>query len=70
VDSSAQSSGSKKSLSRKNSLVTIGNNEVIRKRAIKEVPIPPKGTLDDYVPFYFTPYSMMLYNIHTGYRVN
>jgi hypothetical protein len=28
-----------------NSLVTIGNNEVIRKRAIKEVPIPPKGTL-------------------------
>jgi hypothetical protein len=49
------------------SLVSVGNNDVIRKRAIKEVPIPPKGTLDDYVPFYFTPFSMMLYNIHTGY---
>jgi hypothetical protein len=31
------------------------------------VPVPPGGTLSDYVPFYFTPYSIMLYNIKTGY---
>lgn len=49
---------------------SIGNNEVIRKRSAKQVPVPPNGTLDDYVPFYFTPYSMMLYNIHTGYGEN
>jgi len=29
----------------------------------------PGGTLADYVPFYFTPYSPMLYNIKTGYGV-
>jgi hypothetical protein len=26
------------------------------------------GTLGDYVPFYFTPFSMMLLNIKTGYN--
>jgi hypothetical protein len=31
------------------------------------VPVPPGGTLADYVPFYFTPKSPMLMNIHTGY---
>jgi hypothetical protein len=31
------------------------------------VPIPPGGTLSDYVPFYFTPFSIMMYNIQTGY---
>ena len=25
------------------------------------------GTLNDYVPFYFTPFSIMMYNIKTGY---
>jgi hypothetical protein len=25
--------------------------------------------LSDYVPFYFTPFSIMMYNIHTGYNV-
>ena len=30
-------------------------------------PIAPGGTLSDYIPFYFTPFSMMMYNIHTGY---
>ena len=29
--------------------------------------MPPGGTLADYVPFYFTPKSPMLLNIHTGY---
>jgi hypothetical protein len=45
----------------------IGNPELIDKRAHREVPIPPGGTLSDYIPFYFTPYSPMLLNIKTGY---
>jgi len=45
----------------------IGSAGLIAKRHRREVPIPPRGTLSDYVPFYFTPYSIMLYNIKTGY---
>lgn len=45
----------------------IGNPDLIAKRARRVVPIPPGGTLSDYVPFYFTPYSPMLLNIKTGY---
>lgn len=45
----------------------IGNQELILKRVSREVPCAPGGTLADYVPFYFTPYSPMLYNIKTGY---
>ena len=30
------------------------------------MPIPPGGHLNDYVPFYFSKHSVMLYNIHTG----
>lgn len=48
--------------------VTIGNPEIIGKRTSKCVPIPPGGVLEDYVPFYFTPCSVMLYNIVTGYN--
>ena len=47
--------------------VNIGNPDLIDKRARREVAIAPFGNLSDYVPFYFTPYSPMLYNIHTGY---
>ena len=47
--------------------VTIGNEELIDRRAHRVVPLPPGGTLSDYVPFYFTPFSPMLYNIHTGH---
>lgn len=47
--------------------VSIGNPSLISKRAHRAVPIQPGGTLSDYVPFYFTPFSMMLYNINTGY---
>ena len=47
--------------------VTIGSPELISKRASRIVPLPPGGTLSDYIPFYFTPYSPMMYNIHTGY---
>jgi len=45
----------------------IGNPSVIANRQKYMVPIPPGGTLSDYVPFYFTPWSVMLYNIVTGY---
>ena len=46
----------------------IGNFDLIAKRAYRVVPTPPGGTLDDYVPFYFTPCTPMLYNIKTGYQ--
>lgn len=46
--------------------VQIGNPDLIKKRANCGVPIPPGGTLSDYVPFYFTPLTPMLYNIKTG----
>jgi ssDNA thymidine ADP-ribosyltransferase, DarT len=47
--------------------VNIGSVDLIDKRSRRTVPIPPGGTLSDYVPFYFTPFSIMIYNIHTGY---
>ena len=46
---------------------SIGNIELIQKRTARAVPVHPKGTLSDYISFYFTPFSMMMYNIHTGY---
>jgi hypothetical protein len=48
--------------------VAIGNPDLIERRVARVVPVPPGGTLADYVPFYFTPKSPMLMNIHTGYR--
>ena len=47
--------------------VQIGNPELITKRRARPVPIAPGGTLSEYIPFYFTPYSMMMFNIRTGY---
>lgn len=47
----------------------IGNVDLIGKRTRRAVPVGPGGTLSDYIPFYFTPYSIMLLNIHTGYNV-
>lgn len=47
--------------------VHIGNAELIDKRSRHPVPLPPGGVLNDYVPFYFTPFSVMLQNIHTGW---
>ena len=47
----------------------IGNVDLIEKRLQRVVAVPPGGTLSDYVPFYFTPYSIMMYNIRTGYGV-
>lgn len=49
--------------------ISIGNSELIDRRTTRGVPIPPGGVLSDYIPFYFTPWSMMLYNIVTGHGV-
>lgn len=46
----------------------IGNPDLIGKRATRSIPVNPGGTLSDYVPFYFTPYSPMLLNIKTGWN--
>jgi len=48
--------------------VAIGNADLIGKRTHRQVPVPPGGTLADYIPFYFTPKSPMLLNIKTGYN--
>lgn len=47
--------------------INIGSPELIDRRARHTVPVGQQGALSDYVPFYFTPFSMMMYNIHTGY---
>ena len=47
--------------------VPIGNQEIIERRSTRHVPIHPGGALSDYIPFYFTPFSIMMYNIRTGY---
>jgi hypothetical protein len=47
--------------------VAIGNPDLIDKRHTRPVPCHPHGTLSDYVPFYFTPFTPMFLNIKTGY---
>lgn len=47
----------------------IGDPEVIDRRQGKQLPETDGEVLDDYVPFYFTPWSPMLFNIVTGRRV-
>jgi hypothetical protein len=47
--------------------IDIGNTSLIDKRRRRNVPIGPGGTLSDYIPFYFTPFSIMMYNIKTGH---
>jgi hypothetical protein len=49
--------------------IQIGNPDLIDKRAHRSVPIHPGGTLNDYIAFYFTPFSPMLLNIKTGWGV-
>lgn len=46
--------------------VSIGNPDLIDKRRHRVVPEPPGGTLSDYIPFYFTPFSPMMMNIRSG----
>jgi hypothetical protein len=49
-------------------LVTIGNQDLIDKRHDRDIPCAPFGTLSDYIPFYFTPFTPMLLNIKTGFN--
>jgi hypothetical protein len=50
------------------SFVPIGSTEIIAKRTSRKVAALPGGLLVDYVPFYFTPCTPMLYNIVTGHN--
>ena len=54
------------STQRSQNWVSMGNSELIDKRARHVVPMPPGGLLNDYVPFYFTPFSVMMRNIRSG----
>ena len=46
--------------------VPIGNADLIDRRTHRVVPVAPGGVLSNFVPFYFTPFSPMMYNIYTG----
>lgn len=50
--------------------VEIGLPDLIEDRRRHQVKISPYGTLADYVPFYFTPFSPMAYRICTGRGVS
>ena len=45
---------------------TIAYSHIQDRRAAKQVPCGPQGTLHDYVPFYFAPRSPMLFTISQG----
>jgi ssDNA thymidine ADP-ribosyltransferase, DarT len=60
---------SRKSKLQDPNFVNIGMADLIEKRHQQKVTQPPGGTLSDYIPFYFTPRSMMAYNIYTGRNV-
>ncbi|MGI8634952.1 MAG: type II toxin-antitoxin system toxin DNA ADP-ribosyl transferase DarT [Segetibacter sp.] len=47
--------------------ISIGNPSILSTRDTTPVKIAGYGNIGDYVPFYFTPRSIMLYNIVTGY---
>lgn len=49
---------------------SIASEEVQDRRARIQVPVPPGGSLHDYVPFYFAPRSPMLYCNHRGSIAN
>lgn len=46
--------------------VGIAHKHIKERRAKRQVPTCKRGTLADYVPFYFAPRSPMLYAIHCG----
>jgi hypothetical protein len=46
--------------------VNIAHQGIQDRRHIFPVPLPPYGTVHDYVPFYFAPRSPMLYSIYRG----
>jgi len=59
-----------KSAGKKDELfVTIGSKEIITQRDTKIVKCYPDSMVNDYVPFYFSVRTPMLYNIKTGVGV-
>jgi hypothetical protein len=46
---------------------TIHREDVQEGRRIRRVEAGPRGTVHDYVPFYFDPRSVMLYQLSTGW---
>lgn len=56
------------SATRSGQWLSIGNQELIGKRAHWPVTTEPGGVLNDYVPFYFTPFSVMMHNVNTGWN--
>lgn len=50
------------------STVNIGYNHIKSRRMARRVPIAAKGTLGQYVPFYFCSRSVMLFVIHRGHE--
>jgi hypothetical protein len=46
--------------------VNIGHMHIKERRLRRAVPLGPKGTVGEYVPFYFAPRSPMLYVISRG----
>jgi ssDNA thymidine ADP-ribosyltransferase, DarT len=46
---------------------TIHREDIQEGRRTREVPKGPRGTVHDYVPFYFGPRSVMLYQLQTGW---
>jgi ssDNA thymidine ADP-ribosyltransferase, DarT len=51
------------------SRVVIGNTEIITSRDQRQVKCYPDTVVNDYVPFYFSVRTPMLYNIYTGMGV-
>ena len=52
-----------------NGFVTIGSKEIITQRDTRTVICYPDTVVNDYVPFYFSVRTPMLYNIKTGHGV-
>jgi hypothetical protein len=48
--------------------IFIGDSTLTHQRKSVAIPLDGLGNIGDYVAFYFSPRSPMLYNIHTGYR--
>lgn len=46
---------------------TIHREDIQEGRRVREVGVGPRGTIHDYVPFYFGPRSVMLYQLSTGW---
>jgi len=60
---------SRKSAPLNSDRVEIGNSEIISERDIRIVKCYPDTVVNNYIPFYFSIRTPMLYNIITGYGV-